>query len=128
MDDDEPYEAQDPDDVEHPDGSRRTPMNDGMGNDEDTRMDNVVAINDPTAANGEGRTKSATGKKMVGLREKKVPDEERTTTPYMTKYERARVLGTRALQIRLVVQYRDTFPRCKTDARYQYECAGSCRS
>lgn len=24
----------------------------------------------------------------------------RTTTPYMTKYERARVLGTRALQIR----------------------------
>mmetsp|Transcript_24582 Transcript_24582/g.55956 ORF Transcript_24582/g.55956 Transcript_24582/m.55956 type:complete len:146 (+) Transcript_24582:192-629(+) len=28
-----------------------------------------------------------------------VPKEERTTTPYMTKYERARVLGTRALQI-----------------------------
>lgn len=25
---------------------------------------------------------------------------ERLTTPYMTKYERARVLGTRALQIR----------------------------
>lgn len=30
---------------------------------------------------------------------KKVPNEERTTTPYMTKYERARILGTRALQI-----------------------------
>lgn len=28
-----------------------------------------------------------------------IPREERTTTPYMTKYERARVLGTRALQI-----------------------------
>jgi len=28
-----------------------------------------------------------------------VPRHERTTTPYMTKYERARVLGTRALQI-----------------------------
>ncbi|CAK7894604.1 DNA-directed RNA polymerases I, II, and III subunit RPABC2 [[Candida] anglica] len=27
--------------------------------------------------------------------------EDRTTTPYMTKYERARVLGTRALQISL---------------------------
>jgi DNA-directed RNA polymerase I, II, and III subunit RPABC2 len=26
--------------------------------------------------------------------------KERTTTPYMTKYERARILGTRALQIR----------------------------
>ena len=29
-----------------------------------------------------------------------IPSEQRTTTPYMTKYERARVLGTRALQIR----------------------------
>ena len=32
--------------------------------------------------------------------DKKIPDEKRTTTPYLTKYERARVLGTRALQIR----------------------------
>ncbi|XP_013403508.1 DNA-directed RNA polymerases I, II, and III subunit RPABC2 [Lingula anatina] len=29
----------------------------------------------------------------------KVEPKERVTTPYMTKYERARVLGTRALQI-----------------------------
>ncbi|XP_064629121.1 DNA-directed RNA polymerases I, II, and III subunit RPABC2-like [Lineus longissimus] len=29
----------------------------------------------------------------------KVPNDKRVTTPYMTKYERARVLGTRALQI-----------------------------
>lgn len=29
----------------------------------------------------------------------RVPKEERSTTKYMTKYERARVLGTRALQI-----------------------------
>lgn len=28
-----------------------------------------------------------------------VPNDKRTTTPFMTKYERARVLGTRALQI-----------------------------
>jgi DNA-directed RNA polymerase I, II, and III subunit RPABC2 len=28
-----------------------------------------------------------------------VPAHKRITTPYMTKYERARVLGTRALQI-----------------------------
>jgi len=34
-------------------------------------------------------------------RELAVPKEDRTTTPYMTKYERARVLGTRALQISL---------------------------
>lgn len=32
----------------------------------------------------------------------RVDDDKRTTTPYMTKYERARVLGTRALQIALV--------------------------
>ncbi|KAI1618427.1 DNA-directed RNA polymerase II subunit F [Exophiala viscosa] len=31
--------------------------------------------------------------------DKKIPQDKRTTTPYMTKYERARVLGTRALQI-----------------------------
>lgn len=47
---------------------------------------------------------AAAGKKnaVVGLREKKIPDSKRSTTPYMTKYERARVLGTRALQIRYV--------------------------
>ena len=28
------------------------------------------------------------------------PNAERITTPYMTKYEKARILGTRALQIR----------------------------
>ena len=32
-------------------------------------------------------------------RGKAVPKDQRTTTPYMTKYERARILGTRALQI-----------------------------
>jgi DNA-directed RNA polymerase I, II, and III subunit RPABC2 len=34
--------------------------------------------------------RSGEGQKQVG---------KRITTPYMTKYERARVLGTRALQI-----------------------------
>ena len=32
--------------------------------------------------------------------EQQPPDKPRKTTRYMTKYERARVLGTRALQIR----------------------------
>ena len=39
---------------------------------------------------------------MASEKEKMIPREERKTTPYMTKYERARVLGTRALQIRFV--------------------------
>lgn len=37
---------------------------------------------------------------VKGVKSKKIKAENRTTTPYMTKYERARVLGTRALQIR----------------------------
>ena len=40
---------------------------------------------------------------VTGLRAKKIPDDQRSTTPYMTKYEKARVLGVRALQIRYVM-------------------------
>lgn len=62
------------------------------GDEEDA--DNVVVSGDPSAAanSGKGNEKSH--------RDKKIPDDQRTTTPYMTKYERARILGTRALQIR----------------------------
>ncbi|EEQ33196.1 subunit common to RNA polymerases I, II, and III [Microsporum canis] len=49
---------------------------------------------DPNASSGQGQ-----GKTILQQREKKVANDQRTTTPYMTKYERARVLGTRALQI-----------------------------
>ncbi|CAG5110658.1 Oidioi.mRNA.OKI2018_I69.chr2.g5038.t1.cds [Oikopleura dioica] len=38
-----------------------------------------------------------TGEEVEGGRA--VPRDERITTPFMTKYERARILGTRALQI-----------------------------
>jgi hypothetical protein len=40
---------------------------------------------------------------------------ERVTTPYMTKYERARVLGTRALQIRYAL-FGYTIPDLAFDA------------
>ena len=56
--------------------------------------------------NGEGRDgQQQQGKKnaVLGLKAKKIPEHERSTTPYMTKYERARVLGTRALQIRFIM-------------------------
>ena len=52
----------------------------------------VVSGDSSAAAQRQGTTKT----------DKKIPDEKRTTTPYMTKYERARVLGTRALQIRYI--------------------------
>ena len=61
----------------------------------DSHTNNVVAIEDPNHASGRGKKNA-----VVGLREKKIAENKRSTTPYMTKYERARVLGTRALQIR----------------------------
>lgn len=63
-------------------------------------------------ANGNLNTTTADGRTIVEsnltnnniprkktAKELAVPKEDRNTTPYMTKYERARVLGTRALQI-----------------------------
>lgn len=77
-------------------------------------------FNEPEAENenvnnGDVEMKAADGRTIIngGLgpdevqprpksaKELAVPKEDRTTTPYMTKYERARVLGTRALQISL---------------------------
>lgn len=39
------------------------------------------------------------GPRLKTQQELAIPKAKRTTTPYMTKYERARILGTRALQI-----------------------------
>jgi DNA-directed RNA polymerase I, II, and III subunit RPABC2 len=65
---------------------------DDAGADRDDQ-DNIVISGDPSAAANvlKGADKS--------IRDMKIPDDQRTTTPYMTKYERARILGTRALQI-----------------------------
>ncbi|KAF2275900.1 RNA polymerase Rpb6 [Westerdykella ornata] len=58
--------------------------------------DNVVIGGDASHA---AAAKAQEKNTVASMRDKKVPDDKRTTTPYMTKYERARVLGTRALQI-----------------------------
>ncbi|KAI1854671.1 hypothetical protein JX265_002311 [Neoarthrinium moseri] len=55
--------------------------------------ENIVISGDPSAA--ANRQKPA----EKAHKDKKIPNEERITTPYMTKYEKARILGTRALQI-----------------------------
>ncbi|KIV89912.1 hypothetical protein B0A52_01643 [Exophiala mesophila] len=57
-------------------------------NAEDGDDDRVVVSGDPNQV-----------QKPSSDADKKIPDDKRTTTPYMSKYERARVLGTRALQI-----------------------------
>ncbi|MCJ1309209.1 DNA-directed RNA polymerases I II and III subunit RPABC2 [Agyrium rufum] len=95
--DEEPFEPIDPDDVENPDRQRNADGEEGDDPDAKILVGEMVVVSDPNQGGG-GRV--ATSKNAVaGIREKKIPMEKRTTTPYMTKYERARVLGTRALQI-----------------------------
>ena len=72
-------------------------MDDPAG-DEETAGDGQNGVKDgQIVVSGDA---NAAQKKATTETEKKIPDDKRTTTPYMTKYERARVLGTRALQIR----------------------------
>ena len=60
-------------------------MQEGEGGDEAVDGDVVDILQDGDLSQGEGRLRSGA---------------ERITTRYLTKFERARVLGTRALQIR----------------------------
>ena len=112
------YDPQDPDDVENPDGTARRPENEddaanggAHGDDPDSKYVNgdgttrdVVAIHTDQAAaataGGASAGKNQAKNTVKSQREKRIADDKRVTTPYMTKYERARVLGTRALQIR----------------------------
>ena len=57
------------------------------------------------AVNGDGDQEMINGEETTagtGITGEQQPNKVRVTTPYLTKYERARILGTRALQIRLV--------------------------
>jgi DNA-directed RNA polymerase I, II, and III subunit RPABC2 len=73
----------------------------GGGADEDTRdAENIIASGDQAAMRRAEEDKKKSKNTVNAEKEKMIPREERKTTPYMTKYERARVLGTRALQIR----------------------------
>ena len=63
-----------------------------VGDAADDDEDRVVAVGGDPSQHGAAQ-------KPASDADKKIPDDKRTTTPYMTKYERARVLGTRALQI-----------------------------
>lgn len=107
FDEDEPdFDPRDPDDVEN--GISTAAQTPGPHGTEDPDAQ-VPATNGLTnggrtvvEVNGEGGQQQGKKNAVLGLKEKKIEDHKRTTTPYMTKYERARVLGTRALQIRYV--------------------------
>ena len=82
----------------------------GNGNLDSTDYDsrNVVTSGDVDAAAAARDLNT-----VKGVKNKKIPVERRTTTPYMTKYEKARVLGTRALQIRCVIKSRSIEARVR---------------
>jgi hypothetical protein len=89
-DDIEPEDFLNPEDIEGEEGAEG--YEEGYGG--AVNGERVVVSGDPNAG--------YSGKVVEQARAKKIPNDQRTTTPYMTKYERARVLGTRALQIRFV--------------------------
>ncbi|BDD54584.1 DNA-directed RNA polymerases I, II, and III subunit RPABC2 [Monascus purpureus] len=89
FDENEPEDFINPEDLEAAEGEAE-----GYGEDDYAPAANeerVVVSGDPNAGYA--------GKIMEQASSKKVANEDRTTTPYMTKYEKARILGTRALQI-----------------------------
>lgn len=72
-------------------------VDDAEGGEDPDVDDNIVVSGDVGAA---AAVKDKAKNSVDAEKAKRVPNENRTTTPYMTKYEKARVLGTRALQIR----------------------------
>lgn len=97
----EVYDEEQEPDIYEDDGA------DGEGQQEDPEtinenQDNIVESGDPSAA---AAAKSSQKNTVAAEKSKKVPNDQRSTTPYMTKYEKARILGTRALQIRFVGCY-----------------------
>jgi DNA-directed RNA polymerases I, II, and III subunit RPABC2 len=75
----------------------------GAANGEDQMQVNGVDHDmDQTMANGDA-TQDDGAPTQVGLTGERQPNKNRVTTPYLTKYERARILGTRALQIRYAI-------------------------
>ncbi|KJA25840.1 hypothetical protein HYPSUDRAFT_37328 [Hypholoma sublateritium FD-334 SS-4] len=79
---------------EGPDGEAQEPGEDGMATgDEVTHGAVNGADGNQDMVNGDEVTTGA------GISGERQPNKERVTTPYLTKYERARILGTRALQI-----------------------------
>ncbi|KAG5289509.1 DNA-directed RNA polymerase I [Histoplasma ohiense] len=87
--DNEPEDYVEPEQTEHGENGYAIVNGDGQ----------PVQNGEGDVVSGDPNAGASKGKVMLQQREKKVPNDQRTTTPYMTKYERARVLGTRALQI-----------------------------
>jgi len=69
---------------------------------DESQMNGIQGLNgaepDQDIVNGNASQEQPTAP-QAGLTGERQPNKVRVTTPYLTKYERARILGTRALQI-----------------------------
>lgn len=68
-------------------------------NDIDMDMQDATSGSQPFVNGNVGSNQQQQQQSQSSMEPRK-PNKVRITTPYLTKYERARVLGTRALQIR----------------------------
>ena len=107
FDDDEPeFEPQDPDDNEYPTSTAAPTPGPHGTDDPDAQVPNgltngaIAPGRTVVDVSTEGGQQQVKPNNVNSEKQKKIADSKRSTTPYMTKYERARVLGTRALQIR----------------------------
>ncbi|KAF9809057.1 hypothetical protein IEO21_07594 [Rhodonia placenta] len=72
----------------------------GEGSGQANGIDGVNGVDhDHEMTNGDAQAQGDSGASGAGMRGERQANKTRITTPYLTKYERARVLGTRALQI-----------------------------
>ncbi|KAK9471019.1 subunit common to RNA polymerases I, II, and III [Dipodascopsis tothii] len=89
------YEAQD----EFPEDEAQREYEDGANGEANGEANGAVAREDEVDAAAVQQQAAAQQRRRKTEKELAIAKEDRTTTPYMTKYERARILGTRALQI-----------------------------
>ncbi|EFX00381.1 DNA-directed RNA polymerase and 3 subunit rpb6 [Grosmannia clavigera kw1407] len=68
----------------------------GRSGDDDV---DILPANDPSAMASQKNAASGPRNNVKSHKDKKIPNDQRSTTPFLTKYEKARILGTRALQI-----------------------------
>jgi len=75
-------------------------IDDGQGDESQAAVEGLNgADHDQEMVNGSASQEQQSAP-PTGLSGERQPNKVRVTTPYLTKYERARILGTRALQIR----------------------------
>jgi len=87
---------------QEPDGEPSGEQGEEGGEDAAALVNGLNGVDhDADMANGEdgGGGQPDAGAVGAGLQGERQPNKVRITTPYLTKYERARILGTRALQI-----------------------------